>query len=313
MECSLSAKNFLEWANSDEEHSPESKISKIKFSGWSQCAVVERGRERGRDKNNNNNNNNNNDNNNDTKIKRKDDNIIIIDNNDDKDKDNIIDNNSNTNNNHNNNNNNADTNELNKKYPTTQTIQIEVNRSINAMIKKIITEDSAERMFGRQLRKKNHQNLINNLNVEKKTKFEKCENFENDIDQKNENKSDKKMKEETEFEKIKSEKSEKFLSDWINNKYCLEKKELNLICWPYVVSGGNIEFCPYFKPNIEIQNDENSTKNSAKKSISDLHQNNQNKPNIHKICPLFHISRPITEVPIFLRIFEVEDFFPIAR
>ena len=131
------------------------------------------------------------------------------------------------------------------------------------------------------------------------------------------------MKKQSEFEKIKSEKSEKFLSDWINNKYCLEKKELNLICWPYVVSGGNVEFCPYFKPNIEFQNDENEKQNSAKnkisptnsskKLISDIHQNYQNKPNIHKICPLFHISRPITEVPIFLRIFEVEDFFPIAR
>ena len=31
------------------------------------------------------------------------------------------------------------------------------------------------------------------------------------------------------------------------------------------------------------------------------------------ICPLLHISRPITEVPTELRIFEIEDFFPIVR
>ena len=247
------------------------------------------------------------------------------------------------------------------------TILIEDKRSMAVLIRKIITLDSRDRMVARKLRKKNHKKLIDNLGnarFSNEDENDVSEMIDNNFHQNN-NKSncnnDNNINNYSKITNIKKDdinivenkyskdknisinsKSHFFLSDWKNNKYCLNKKELKSICWPYVVAGGKLEFCPYYKTNMEdiintdgnnfedrkteigngnekniddktkIENSDNSINFGAKSSnSSDI------KPNIEGnytfICPLLHISRPITEVPTELRIFEIEDFFPIVR
>ena len=124
---------------------------------------------------------------------------------------------------------------------------------------------------------------------------------------------------------------------------------MNFICWHYVASGGNIEFCPYYSPNkeTEIEVDEDKEKETEEEvRIVVDNVNNLNETATHttsklkessicqehspeqrflrhslkkfnrstsSLCQAYHISRPVTEIPILLRVFEVDDFFPIAR
>jgi hypothetical protein len=286
---------------------------KLKFDSWSQCATVQKGRARN-SKNGNvdsNNDSNSNDNHNINIISDNSShnsssssiNDSNSNNNDDNDKNiNNSDNHININNNNcsksniknieNTKNCSANTkNNRNQKILSDETIRLETSRCLAVIIKKIVYEDSECRMRERKLRKKNHEILLEGISRKRMKKENTDENNFKSIETDMAENSKKVKKNEIEKEKI--PKSEFFLNDWRNNKYCLNKEELRLICWNYVASGGNIEFCPYYKQKVE--------------------ENNQNSPNLPGKCPLFHVSRPVTELPINLRALEFEDFFPLAR
>ena len=234
----------------------------------------------------------------------------------------------------------------------------EVRRCLSVLIKKIITNDSKERMIARKLRKKKHEKLINemgdsrffnvnenNLNIDDNDNNHKdddnYDNNDNNINcyddnnhnndsnnndnndnnnnknrNNNNNNDDKNNK--TTYSRI-NKKSNFDLSDWKNNKYCLNKNEIKSICWPFVIAGGNMKFCPYYRPYLEGKKDEEDV--SEKKKISDPKTFSLNSCDIKTnlegkspvFCPLLHINRPIIEAPKQFRIFEIEDFFPIAR
>ena len=199
-------------------------------------------------------------------------------------------------------------------------ISKETSRCLSAMIKRIVRKDSEERMFARRMRKKNHEVLLLEMH---ELRYKKESDDISTSDQKsiriNSTESSKKREGNVSEECI--EKNEHFYNDWRNNKYCLNKEELKLICWRFVASGGNIEFCPYYKPNSAQNNKLNSSlinsqmtaENSKNKSKIENNQNSQISPILEKLCPLYHISRPVTECPTNLRALEIEDFFPFSR
>jgi hypothetical protein len=334
---------------------------KLKFDSWPQCATAQRGRARsssnsnsnsngestdtknnksnrnicnGSNDNGNNSNSNNDDNNNsnDTKNSNSDNNH----NNNNNNNNNNSNSNSNDNDNiHNYNNNNKIHNKSNKNYKllSDETIRLEVTRSLAVVIKKIVFEDSENRMRERKLRKKNHEILLEGISRKRIKREKKCDNVssfdvvKNDMsDERNrENENIDKCGQENQNQNQKIPKSEDFLNDWRNNKYCLNKEELGLICWNFVASGGNIEFCPYYRQKVEDINESSQNKpnlnnqNQITSNITLIQTNNstskniQNSPNLPGKCPLFHVSRPVTEMPLNLRALEFEDFFPLAR
>jgi hypothetical protein len=322
---------------------------KLKFDSWSQCATVQRGRARkssnGISDNNNDSNSNynycdnyhknlNSDNGNDTNSSSCNIKSNNINNNDGNDYNNIENsdnkirsiNNKNTstkdiNNTSNNESNSGNSeNNRNKKILSDETIRLEASRCLAVVIKKIVFEDSESRMRERKLRTKNHEILLESIS-RKRIKKENSDESDFNCVKKDRAESSKK---ENENENEKIAKSEFFLNDWRNNKYCLNKEELGLICWNYVASGGNIEFCPYYKQKFEgnnkisrnkphLQNKNQITPDNSITQTNTNTENIQNSPNFPGICPLFHISRPVTELPINLRAFEFEDFFPLAR
>ena len=195
-------------------------------------------------------------------------------------------------------------------------ISKETSRCLTAMIKKIVCKDSEERMLARRMRKKNHEVLLLEMHEQRYKKELK------DISTSSQNSIKFSEKRETSIIDVCFEKDEHFYNNWRENKYCLNKEELKLICWRFVASGGNIEFCPNFKPNsAEISKPGTSrneslitNENSEKKTkIEDDKQHGQISPISGKMCPLFHISRPVTECPTNLRALEIEDFFPFSR
>ena len=195
-------------------------------------------------------------------------------------------------------------------------ISKETSRCLSAMIKKIVCKDSEERMFARRMRKKNHEVLLLEMHerrYQKELDVISTSN-KNSIKISNTEYSEKQGTD-TSVECI--EKNEHYYNDWRNNKYCLNKEELKLICWRFVASGGNIEFCPYYKPNSAENSKTNpsqfASENTENKNKTENHQNSQISPILKKLCPLFHISRPVTECPTNLRALEIEDFFPFSR
>ena len=357
----------------------EKENVRLRFYNWSQCAVAERGKQRGNHK--------------------------IVDNRSENYLGEITNDSDTKKRNTNGNDDANDDNNISKssavlKMTTMKTLNhdmilIEVKRSMAVLIRKIITNDSHNRMVARKLRKKNHKKLIDDVghsrfldedkndvnedfdeNDNKNNDNSNCKiinNHSSDSIDKNNNHNDinnihdrimyinnneiniadttkienKNFTKNSVFTTAES-KSHFFLSNWKNNKYCLNKKELKLICWPFVVAGGKMEFCPYYKTKIEdlIHENENyleGEKNELKFEIGNKIKNEiivdnktkiensdnsinfdekkpnsfNNKTNIEEkcpfVCPLLHINRPILEVPTNLRIFEIEDFFPIAR
>lgn len=118
-------------------------------------------------------------------------------------------------------------------------VRLEVERSLNALIRNIVTADSRNRHEQRLERKRRHKLLVKSTTTPHNTTSTTCT---------------------TEAKRPKSENSNK-------------SEEF---CWNFVVSGGS--FCP-----------------------------------LGEACHRRHEMRPVIELPLAFRAFEVEDFFPIRR
>ena len=197
----------------------------------------------------------------------------------------------------------------------------EVGRCMKAVVREIVYRDSEERMRARKIKKKQHDMLLKEM---KKERDDRNDDKSSIITCDSDVQSEHKLNQSVNLEREVMSKSEHFLSDWRSNKYCLKKEEMSLICWHYVASGENTELCPHYHPNRYIK-DNNSNKtvertafkaSSVQKESSSERRKEQTSTKHNRsasVCPAFHISRPVTEIPISLRVFEVDDFFPIAR
>ena len=222
---------------------------------------------------------------------------------------------------------------LMQKHPAADVILREVGRCMTAVIKQIVFRDSEERMRARKMKKKQHETLMKEM---KRTRDDQNDESKNDEE------SEQQSSQNTLFDTKTTLKSESFLSNWRCNKYRIKKEEMSLICWHYVASGGNAEFCPNYKsnnnsnpnsnPNREERLDHNSNSTVTDMAFSEstvpivtsteemLTKKDQSttkfshsRSAVSTVCEAYHISRPVTEIPISLRVFEVDDFFPIAR
>jgi hypothetical protein len=249
----------------------------------------------------------------------------------------------------------------------------EVGRCLKAVIKEIVYQDSEERMRARKMKKKQHKNFIEEMKKDKEKEQEESglNNDNSNITSHNESNAysnhDININQGRNVpQKSIEKKSEYFLSNWKSNKYRIKKEEMSLICWHYVASGGNIEFCPYHNTSkkreieivtvkeeememenereeeketeieigteVEAEGDNSNERITRTHTISQVSESSLQKEHSseqrflrkeHSLkkhnrsassrCPAYHISRPVTEIPILLRVFEVDDFFPIAR
>lgn len=355
---------------SHNQKSEYEKISKLKFKSWTQSASAERGRPRG-DRNQRDNSSSSSRSSSssssiagcDDKTHSSNDEIKALASSDDMMQiNNTVMNQINTKDKH--------------KQVGADVILREVGRCLKAVIKEIVYQDSEERMRARKMKKKQHKNLIEEMKKEKEQEQEQSglNDDNSNITAHNESNVHSNHNENINQgrnvpEKSTQKKSEYFLSDWKSNKYRIKKEEMSLICWHYVASGENIEFCPYYdtskktgiktekdvvtekeeemeiKTEVEKEKERETeievgaeaegddlnervththtvsqvTKSSIQKEHSPEQRFHREERSLKKYnrstscCPAYHISRPVTEVPILLRVFEVDDCFPMAR
>ena len=210
----------------------------------------------------------------------------------------------------------------------------EVGRCMTAVIKQIVYRDSEERMRARKTKKKQHETLLKEMKRTRDDQNGESKNVTYNSDEQREQESSQNALLDVES----SLKSESYLSNWRCNKYRLKKEEMSSVCWHYVASGGNAELCPHYNPNPYLNpNREERMDNNSNDTVTNIASNESsvpiddsseemltvkdqfltklNRPHSAavSVCQAFHISRPVTEIPISLRVFEVDDFFPIAR
>ena len=226
---------------------------------------------------------------------------------------------------------------LMRVQPASDVVLREVGRCMTAVIKQIVCRDSEERMRARKMKKKQHETLLKEMKRIRDDQNDESKNVTHHSGEQSKQQST----QNTLLDMKIIPKSENFLSNWRCNKYRIKKEEMSLVCWHYVASGGNAEICPHYNPNpnpyISSNRERGRMYDDSSNTVTDMAFNessvsmdtsteglltkkdqsktklNRPRPAAVSVCKAFHISRPVTEIPISLRVFEVDDFFPIAR